>query len=309
MLDLLITGGLVIDGTASPGFHAAVGVQGDTVSIHRGDVSGIEAARTIDAAGRVVCPGFIDLHSHAGLTMLGEPHHDPKVRQGVTTELVGIDGISHAPFKTQEELHRYIWLDSGLNGYPPMPADWLTVADFIGKFDGSVAINVAYILGNSPVRIWGVGWDDRPATQDEMANMKSVVREAMEEGAWGLSTGLDYPPGAYADTDELVALSETAASMGGFYHTHTRASLLSQGLLAPWEEALEIGRRRAYPSISRTTGRAPRASAAIWTISASSRTPAPAAWTSPSTATRTPTPAPRSRSGCRSGRRMADLRG
>ena len=247
MLDLLITGGLVIDGTASPGFHAAVGVQGDTVSLHRGDVSGLEAARTIDAAGRVVCPGFIDLHSHAGLTMLGEPHHDPKVRQGVTTELVGIDGISHAPFKTQEELHRYIWLDSGLNGYPPMPADWLTVADFIGKFDGSVAINVAYILGNSPVRIWGVGWNDRPATQDEMANMQSVVREAMEEGAWGLSTGLDYPPGAYADTDELVALSETTASMGGFYHTHTRASLLSTGLLAPWEEALEIGRRSGIP--------------------------------------------------------------
>ena len=247
MLDLLITNGLVIDGTASPGFHAAVGVQGDTVSIHRGDVSDLEAARTIDAAGRVVCPGFIDLHSHAGLTMLGEPHHDPKVRQGVTTELVGIDGISHAPFKTQEELHRYIWLDSGLNGYPPMPADWLTVADFIGKFDGSVAINVAYILGNSPVRIWGVGWNDRPATPDEMANMKSVVREAMEEGAWGLSTGLDYPPGAYADTDELVALSEVSASMGGFYHTHTRASLLSTGLLAPWEEALEIGRRSGIP--------------------------------------------------------------
>ena len=247
MLDLLITGGLVIDGTASPGFHAAVGVQGDTVSIHRGDVSGLEAARTIDATGRVVCPGFVDLHSHAGLTMLGEPHHDPKVRQGVTTELVGIDGISHAPFKTQEELHRYIWLDSGLNGYPPMPADWLTVADFIGKFDGSVAINVAYILGNSPVRIWGVGWNDRPATPDEMANMKAVTREAMEEGAWGLSTGLDYPPGAYADTDELVALSETAASMGGFYHTHTRASLLSTGLLAPWEEALEIGRRSGIP--------------------------------------------------------------
>ena len=247
MLDLLITNGLVIDGTASPGFHAAVGVQGDTVSLHRGDVSGLEAARTIDAAGRVACPGFIDLHSHAGLTMLGEPHHDPKVRQGVTTELVGIDGISHAPFKTQDELHRYIWLDSGLNGYPPMPADWLSVADFIGKFDGSVAINVAYILGNSPVRIWGVGWNDRPATPDEMANMKSVVREAMEEGAWGLSTGLDYPPGAYADTDELVALSETAASMGGFYHTHTRASLLSTGLLAPWEEALEIGRRSGIP--------------------------------------------------------------
>ena len=114
----------------------------------------------------------------AGLTILGEPHHDPKVRQGVTTELVGIDGISHAPFKSREELERYIWLDSGLNGYPPLPADWLTVADLLDKYDNSVAINMAYILGNSPVRIWSVGWNDRPATPAELEDMKSVVREA-----------------------------------------------------------------------------------------------------------------------------------
>ena len=247
MLDTLITNGLIIDGTASPGFYAAVGVRGDAVSIHRGDVSNLEAARTIDAGGKVVCPGFVDLHSHAGLTILGAPHHDPKVRQGVTTELVGIDGISHAPFKTTDELRRYIWLDSGLNGYPPMPADWLSVADLLGKYDDSVAVNVAYILGNSPVRIWSAGWNDKPATAAETADMRAVTREAMEEGAWGLSTGLDYPPGAYADTDELVALSEVAASMGGFYHTHTRASLRARGLLAPWEEALEIGRRSGVP--------------------------------------------------------------
>ena len=127
MIDLLIKNGLVIDGTGSPGFYAAVLVDGDTVTIRRGDASGIEAAREIDASGLVVCPGFVDIHSHAGLTILGEPHHDPKVRQGVTTELVGIDGISHAPFKSQDELHRYIWLDSGLNGYPrcrPTGSPW-----------------------------------------------------------------------------------------------------------------------------------------------------------------------------------------
>ena len=247
MPDLLIVNGLVIDGSGSPGFHAAVVVENNRVSIHRGDASDLEASRVIDAAGHVVCPGFVDLHSHAGLTILGEPHHDPKVRQGVTTELIGIDGISHAPFKNQPELHRYIWLDSGLNGYPPMPADWLTVAELLGKYDNRVAINVAYILGNSPVRIWGVGWNDRPANGAELEEMKSVVREAMEEGAWGLSTGLDYPPGAYADTEELVALAEVSARFGGFYHTHTRASLLSRGLLAPWEEALEIGRRSGSP--------------------------------------------------------------
>ena len=243
MLDLLIKNGLVVDGTGSPGFYAAVGVEGETVRIIRGDLSSVQAAKTIDAAGRVVCPGFIDLHAHTGLTILGEPEHQPKVRQGVTTELVGIDGISHAPFKSQEELHRYIWLDAGLNGYPPMPADWLTVAELLDKYDNRVAINVAYILGNSPVRIWALGWNNRPATGSELEEMKSVVREAMEEGAWGLSTGLDYPPGSYANTDELVALSETAAQLGGFYHTHTRSALRAQGLLAPWEEALEIGRR------------------------------------------------------------------
>ena len=247
MLDLLITNGQVIDGSGSPGFYAAVSVEGERVAVHRGDVSHLEAARIIDAAGCVVCPGFIDLHSHAGLTILGEPHHDPKVRQGVTTELVGIDGISHAPFKTQDELHRYIWLDSGLNGYPPMPADWLTVAELLGKYDNTVAVNIAYILGNAPVRIWSVGWNDRPSTPAQLADMKAVVREAMEEGAWGLSTGLDYPPGSYADTAELAALSETAASLGGIYHTHTRASLRANGVLAPWEEAVEIGRRSGVP--------------------------------------------------------------
>lgn len=247
MLDLIIAGGLIIDGSGSPGFYGAVLVEGDRIAIHRGALDGLEAGRVIDAAGYVVCPGFIDLHSHAGLTILGQPHHDPKVRQGVTTELVGIDGISHAPFQSRAELERYIWLDSGLNGYPPSPADWLTVAQLLDKYDNAVAVNMAYILGNSPVRIWGMGWNDRPASAAEIAEMQAVVREAMEEGAWGLSTGLDYPPGSYADTAEIAALAETAARLGGHYHTHTRASLRAQGHLAPWQEALEIGRRSGCP--------------------------------------------------------------
>ena len=146
MLDTLIYGGTVIDGTGNVGYRASVGITGDVLSVHHGDVSQFEAARKINASGYVVSPGFIDLHSHAGLTMLGEPHHDPKIRQGVTTELVGIDGISHAPFKTKEELERYIWLDSGLNGYPPMPPDWLTVSELLSKYENSVAVNVALSL-------------------------------------------------------------------------------------------------------------------------------------------------------------------
>ena len=248
MIDLIIKNARIIDGTGSPFFRGAVLVDDNTVTIRRGDdaLDGVEARRVIDAADRIVCPGFVDLHSHAGLTILGEPHHDPKVRQGVTTELIGIDGISHAPFKTREELERYIWLDSGLNGYPP-EADWLTTQQLLHKYDNKVAVNIAYILGNSPVRIWAVGWNQRPATSAEIADMQAVIRESMEEGAWGLSTGLDYPPGAYADTAELIAISETTARLGGFYHTHTRASLKSQGTYAPWEEAIEIGRKSGVP--------------------------------------------------------------
>jgi N-acyl-D-amino-acid deacylase len=247
MLDLLIRNGLVIDGTGNPGFYATVGVEGDEIRILCGDTASVSAARTIDATGHVVAPGFIDMHSHGGLVILREPRHEPKVRQGITTELIGIDGNSHAPFKTQQDLHRFIELDSGLNGEPPMPAEWLTVAEHLSMFDNKVAVNICFILGNSPVRIWGVGWNDRPATRAELDDMKSVVREVMEEGAFGLSTGLDYPPGSYADTNELIELSKVVAGQGGFYHTHTRASLKRQGLLAPWEEALSIGRGSGIP--------------------------------------------------------------
>ncbi|MCS5659979.1 MAG: amidohydrolase family protein, partial [Dehalococcoidia bacterium] len=247
MLDILIHGGSILDGSGNPAYAAAIGITGDRISIHRGDVSLLESGKKIDAKGYIVSPGFVDLHSHAGLTILGSPHHEPKVRQGVTTELVGIDGISHAPFKTQEELERYIWLDSGLNGYPPMPTDWLTVQGLLSKYDESVAVNIAYILGNSPVRIWGVGWGPEKASASQTENMKSVVRESMEEGAWGISTGLDYPPGAYASTEELIELSRESAKLGGFYHTHTRASLKEKGRLAPWLEALDIGKKAEIP--------------------------------------------------------------
>jgi N-acyl-D-amino-acid deacylase len=247
MLDLLIRGGLVIDGSGNPGFHGAVGVEGETLRIFRGDSSAVEARRYIDAGGHVVCPGFIDMHSHGGLTILKEPRHEPKVRQGITTELVGIDGNSVAPFKTQDDLLRFIELDSGLNDTAPAGASWSSVADYLSHYDDRVAVNIAYILGNSPVRIWSVGWNDRPATGEELEDMKAVVREAMEEGAFGLSTGLDYPPGSFADTNELIELSKVVAGMGGFYHTHTRASLRKLGRLAPWHEALEIGRGSGSP--------------------------------------------------------------
>ena len=246
MLDLLIKGGLVIDGTGNPGFFAAVGVEGDRVRVLRGDVAGVEARRTLDATGKVVCPGFIDVHAHSGLVVLAEPRHEPKVRQGVTTELIGVDGNSYAPFRTHEDLLRFVELNSGLDGNPPLPGRWSTVAQYLDLFDGRVAVNIAYLVGNSPLRIAAVGWEERPATGQELEEQKAMLREAMEEGAFGLSTGLDYPPGSYADTAELAELCREAARLGGIYHTHVRYGL-GDRYLDPFREALEIGRRSGVP--------------------------------------------------------------
>ncbi len=247
MLDVLIANGLIVDGTGSAGFYGAVGVEGDTVRILRGDVSSVQAARTIDATGHVVCPGFIDVHAHSALMILAHPEHEPKVRQGVTTELHGIDGNSYAPFFDPKDFDRFYQLNSGLEGAPELPGRWSTVAEYLDMYHRKVAVNVCYIVGNSPLRIATVGWDDRPPTEKDLANMKSLLREALEEGAFGMSTGLDYPPGNYADTDELVELSKVGAALGGIYHSHVRYSL-GDRFLDPFREAIEIGRRIGIPA-------------------------------------------------------------
>ena len=138
MLDLLITGGLIIDGTASPGFYGAIGVDGDRVSILRGDTSDVRSLRVVDASGKVVCPGFIDVHAHSALMVLADPLHMPKVHQGVTTELIGIDGNSYAPFRSHEDLARFIELNSGLEGNPLLPGTWSSVSEYLAMFDSLV---------------------------------------------------------------------------------------------------------------------------------------------------------------------------
>jgi N-acyl-D-amino-acid deacylase len=247
MLDLLITGGLVVDGTGNPGYHGAVGIEGERVRLFRGALAGIDARRTLDATGRIVCPGFIDMHAHSGLVILAEPRHEPKVRQGVTTEVIGIDGCSYAPFPSHADLEQFVEINAGLDGCPPLAGRWTTVEQYLDLFTSRVAVNIVYLVGNSPLRVSAVGWDDRPPTAAEMRNQRALLRTAMEEGAWGMSTGLDYPPGSYADTEELVALSAEAARLGGIYHTHVRY-ILGYRFLDPFREALEIGRRAGIPA-------------------------------------------------------------
>ena len=255
--DLLIDGVTVVDGSGEPRFEAAVGVVAATpaapshIQVIR-EPAEIEAARTsairtIDAPGRVVAPGFIDLHSHSGLTILAEPLHEPKVRQGVTTEVIGVDGNAYAPFERPEDLAAFVELNAGLDGHPDIEYDWDSVASYLGRFDGRVSPNIAFLVGNSALRIGAIGWGDQRADQAHLERMGSMLREAMEEGAFGLSSGLDYPPGSFASTAELAELARVAAARGGFYHTHVRYPL-GDRFLDPFREAIEIGIRGAAPT-------------------------------------------------------------
>src|SRR5204863_6510332 len=147
--DLLIAGGTVVDGSGEPRFDGAVAVTAATarapsrldVLRDEGDIAPARAnaARTIDATGKVVAPGFIDLHSHSGLTILAEPLHEPKVRQGVTTEVIGVDGNAYAPFERPDDLAAFVELNAGLDGHPDLAYDWDTVASYLGRFDGKVS--------------------------------------------------------------------------------------------------------------------------------------------------------------------------
>jgi N-acyl-D-amino-acid deacylase len=246
--DLLITGGTVVDGTGAPGQPGTIAVVDGRIRVLAPDATLPEhAARRIDATGKVVAPGFIDLHSHGGLMILADGRHEPKVRQGVTTELVGVDGNGFAPFERRDDLEAFVNLDAGLDGRPDIEYDWTSVASHLERYDGTVSLNVATLIGNSQLRIAAMGWDDVPADARAMDRMRGLLRDGMAEGAFGISSGLDYPPGSFATTEELAALTDEAGRSGGFYHTHVRYPL-GDRYLDPFREAIEIGRRAGAPA-------------------------------------------------------------
>jgi N-acyl-D-amino-acid deacylase len=248
--DILITGATIVDGTGAPGRPGSVAIHGDRLRLLAPAAPGKEepaANRRIDASGMVVAPGFIDLHSHSGLMILQNPRHEPKIRQGVTTEVIGVDGNSYAPFPSRDDLLAFVHLNAGLDGRPPVAFDWNTTAGYLAGFDRQVSVNIAFLVGNSALRIAAVGWDDQPADEPALDRQRGLLREAMEEGAFGLSSGLDYPPGSYATTDELAQLARQAGTLGGFYHSHVRYTL-GDRYLDPFREAIEIGRRGEAPA-------------------------------------------------------------
>ncbi len=239
MFDVLVRGGTIIDGSGNVGYKCDVAIEGDKIHLLNGDTSSIKARSRVDASELIVAPGFIDVHTHSGLMSLAEPENEPKLRQGVTTEVVGLDGLGYAPL-SHENLELMLVRNSGLDGYPPLDYDWSTVAQYLKRFNHSTSANTAYLLPNSCIRVETVGWENRPATTSELAKMRGMVRQAMNEGALGLSTGLQYPPGSFADTAELVELCKVVAECGGVYVTHVRYDL-GDRVFDGFREAFKIG--------------------------------------------------------------------
>jgi N-acyl-D-amino-acid deacylase len=238
--DLVIRGGQLVDGTGAPARRADVEIRDDAI-VAVGNLEGRPAARSLDATGLVVAPGFIDMHSHSDYTLLVDGRALSKVAQGVTTELLGESGSAAPALGTaRAELQKSL-AEYGLT------VDWSTFAEYFRRLERQrISVNVLSTVASGQVRAAVVGYDDRAATTEELRRMEELVDQAMRDGAVGLSSGLIYAPNRYASTEELIALARVAAGYGGFYLTHMRDEgdgLIDVGLA----EAVRIGREAGLP--------------------------------------------------------------
>jgi len=236
--DVLIRGGRVLDGTGSPARALDVGIrQGHIVRV--GLLKGSQADRTIDATGLYVAPGFIDIHTHSDVGILVEPTAECAVRQGVTTHVVGNCGDSPAPIG-----EKYRELATRRFEYYAQARDWswTTYQQYLDFVEGrGVGVNIAGLVGHGAIRTAVMGFDERAPDRGELRAMKSHVAEAMKAGAFGMSTGLVYPPGCFADTDEIVELAKIVARYSGFYASHIRGE--RETIVEAVKECIHIGER------------------------------------------------------------------
>jgi len=242
-------GATVVDGTGSPRQVADVAVEGARiVAVLPGGADSDalelpEGAVEVDATGLVLAPGFIDMHAHSDLAVLTGAAHDAKIRQGVTTEVLGQDGLGYAPLDdaTAAVIPAQI---AGWNGLPAV-APWRTMDDLLAAIDEAAVANAAVLVPQGNLRMIVVGHENRPATSDEIAAMAEMLGAALDAGAFGMSSGLTYTPGMYADVAELEALCRVVAERGGYWAPHTRS--YGRGALDAYREALDIGRRTGCP--------------------------------------------------------------
>ena len=237
--DLVITHGHIVDGTGSPWYSGEIGIRDGKIAAI-GNLSAAPRKRTIDAHGKVVAPGFIDMLGQSELTILVDPRLPSKIFQGITTEITG-EGSSPAPLTDAT-----IQSDrSGYDHYKINP-DWRTFRQYFSRLEKQgIGINVADYVGATQVRRVVLGDEDKQPTPEQLEQMKALVREAMKDGAVGVSTSLEYAPAPYAKTDELIALAAEASKFGGIYATHMRDE--SNSVLEAIDEALRIGREAHVP--------------------------------------------------------------
>ncbi len=235
MFDILITGAEVIDGSGAPAFRADVAISGEVI-VEVGDLTGAEAGRKIAATGLLLTPGFIDVHTHGDTSILVNPVAESKLRQGITTQIVGNCGSSAFPLKgerlseTRESLAKY-----------DIVVDWDSAEGYFKRLkDARPAINVASLVGQGTIRASIMGDRDVPPNADELREMKAEVERAIVSGAIGLSTGLIYAPGYFASQEEITELARVAAQWSGLYASHIRGE--GDTLLEAITEALAIGR-------------------------------------------------------------------
>lgn len=241
MFDLLIKNGLIIDGAGNPWFKADVGISsGKIVEIDK--KIDAKAERVLDVRGLVVSPGFIDIHTHSDLTLLINPHADSKIRQGVTTEVIGNCGLSAAPVR-ENTLH-LLKEEWGLEA-KKVAWDWKTFDEYLERLERGIAVNVASFVGHGTIRIAVMGMDNREPTKEELREMKGLVAESMEAGAFGLSSGLVYLPGCFAKTQELIELCKVVAQYWGIYTSHIRGE--RETIVDALKEAIEIGEKANLP--------------------------------------------------------------
>lgn len=238
-LDLAIINGHIIDGTGSPWYSGDVGIRdGKIVAI--GNLGSAPRKRTIDAGGRVVAPGFIDMLGQSELTILVDPRLPSKIFQGITSEITG-EGSSVAPLNDAI-------IESDRTGYEhfKITPDWRTLREYFSRVEKQgMGINLASYVGATQVRRVVLGDDDKQPTPEQLEHMRALVREAMKDGAVGVSTALQYPPAPYAKTAELIALATEAGKSGGIYATHMRNE--GDSIDAAIDEALRIGREAHLP--------------------------------------------------------------
>ena len=233
---LLIRGGTVVDGSGAPARTADVAVEGERIAAVAPRLSG-PADRVIDAAGHVVTPGFVDMHSHSDLFYFACPSAESKIRQGVTTEVVGMCSFSQAPLRPDQHDIVRGWA-GGIGA--SLDLRWETFAQYLDALRAMrPSVNVAHFVGHGALRIAAMGFEARPAGPDDLKGMQRLLGEAMDAGAFGFSTGLVYAPSAYSNTEELIALAKSISSRGGYYFSHIRGE--SSMLLDSINEAIRIG--------------------------------------------------------------------